>query len=822
MVVWSSRSRLLLLVVTGLTLVDVGHIEPLRAARYWIAPDGDDRLDGTTRRTAWASPSRGQPTRLSEATERGNLRLPVMSTVGFLPSGRLKIGLQVLTYTAKTETAFVLSAPLPTPLTAFTHIFDADLLGGRSFAPGDEVLLAGGEWIDRSLHFCQSGTARQPIIYRSAPGHFPRLVSTRFDRSPIRHLGSRRAPPTSHVEIHGLSVRNTADGNHGAAGIDLIGVRHITIAGCNVHVSGRDINGDNNAVRLFQCDSVTVRHCRLHARFANAVAAWNTTSTSVHHCVIYECFQGIVATGGPYVSHLDIHHCTFYASNRYGAVGSESSGQVRVTHSIIAQMGSLRIPALTGRAGGDHNCLWHTAVAYGPGWNGSETGQGGSHDIHSDPHFISRDPTHPRFLGITADSPAATAGTDGGYIGAFPPVPTLREASTTRTINAQDFGARGDGQHDDGPAIQAAVRLAERLGGGRVVVPPSDAVYLLGQTIRLRGHHVQLVGPGATLKLKNGVGRIHMIHVGGDGPTRSIAEHIKIVGFTLDGSYRSQPQQRAGGLPRGVWVENACHVTLKDLTIRDAWCGISFATHVRDGLAENVTVTDWDHDAFGASGWGINGGCTDIRFLRCRAVETPRCIKAWEIEEGAQRILLEDCLIRNLGGTGTGYYVRHHGYRWEVLVDDVTFRRCRVARVQGDGFRIATAPGSEIRPLIRTRNVRLLDCHCTGRTTIAWGVEDVLVRGGHFEGPVYLGFAAGSDPLEGNGAKGPVRSVTLKETRVGRLVINGHLGNPTGKLGAKGFGDYVPRIQLLNVQADHSPKIIGKQARIVVRPGVDN
>ena len=64
-------------------------------------------------------------------------------------------------------------------------------------------------------------------------------------------------------------------------------------------------------------------------------------------------------------------------------------------------------------------------------------------------------------------------------------------------------------------------------------------------------------------------------------------------------------------------------------------------------------------------------------------------------------------------------------YRWPVLVDRVTFRRCRVSRVSGDGFRVATVPG----PAIRTRNVRLLDCEYLGRTTIAWGVENVLVEG---------------------------------------------------------------------------------------------
>ncbi|HAA48097.1 MAG TPA: hypothetical protein DCE43_00145 [Planctomycetaceae bacterium] len=518
------------------------------------------------------------------------------------------------------------------------------------------------------------------------------------------------------------------------------------------------------------------------------------------------------------MSHLDVDHCTIFASHRYGALGSESAGRVRLTNSIVAQMGSLRIPALTGHAGGDHNCLWHVAVSYGKGWNGSAEGRPGKHDIQADPGFLSRDPSHPQFLRIPTNSPLATAADDGGYLGAFKPVP-IPATPTLPVIDVREFGAVGDGKHDDAPAIQAAVRLAEQLGGGRVVIPATDAFYLLGSTIRIRRHHVTLTGPKARLKLKNGVGRIHLLHIGGDGATRSVAEHIQVSGLLLDGNYRRQPQQRAGGLPRCIWVEHAGHVVIRDITVNDAWCGVSLATNTRDCLVENVTVTDWDHDAFGASGWGVNGGCTDVTFRRCRAVDTPQCVKAWEVEEGAQRILLEDCVVENLGGTGTGFYIRHHGYRWPVLVDDVTFRRCRVSKVNGDGFRIATSPGPQIRPGIRTRNIRLLDCQCVGRTTIAWGVENILVRGGRFDGPVCLGFAAGTKPLEGNGTKGPVRSVTLQETRTGQLLINSQIGNPTGKLGDTIHPDYVPRIRLLQVQQDRPARIIGEGARIEIRDG---
>ncbi len=799
-----------------LVLVTVSP-QPCEAAEYWVAPDGNDRLDGRSRRTAWASPSRGQPTRTNRVTPKGASELAVASTEGFLDSGRLRIGERILNYVSRTERSFVLAMPCPVSVGAQARVHDADLLGGRSLAPGDTVLLAGGRFVDRPLHFCQPGKPGQPITYRPAAGHRPQLISTHFNRSPVRHLGTARSPTTSHVVLSGLDIHNAADGNHGAPGIDLMGVSHVLVADCQVHISGRDINGDNNAIRLLQCERTRVTRCRLHSRYANAVAAWNTTATRIDHCVIYECFQGITASGGRYVSHLDVDHCTFHASHRFGAVGSESTGRVRLTDSIVSQMGSVHVAALSGMAGGNHNCLWHTARPYGPGWNTSQEGQAGPDDIQVDPQFVSRDPADPMFLRITTASPVAAAASDGSYLGAFPPVspPT---APKPVVLNVQDFGAVGDGKHDDAPAIQAAINVAQRRGSGRVLVPATDSYYLLGQTIRIQGDHIAIEGDGATWRLKDAVGRIHMLHIGGEGATRSVAENVAISGLRLDGNYRRQPQQRAGGLPRCVWIEHAAHVVVRDVTIRDAWCGLSLATNTRDVLVQDVTVTDWDHDAFGASGWGVNGGCTDIRFTRCRAINTSRCVKAWEIEEGAQRIVLEDCEVSKLGGTGTGYYIRHHAYRWPVLVDDVTLLRCRVSDVSGDAIRIATTPGPTPRPRIRTRNIRLIDCECQGRVTIAWGVENVLLRRGQYLGPVSLGFAAGTKPPEGNGAKGPVRSVTLERCRVGQLLINAGIGNPTGTRGDPAHPDYTPVIRLVEVREDEPRQTIGQGARVTVVP----
>ena len=131
----SSLCRHAWLLVIGIVVANIGQPVPVSASEYWVAPDGDDRLDGKSRRTAWASPSRGQPTRINEAVTRGTLKLPVYSTEGFLDSGRLRIGKHVVAYVSRTERSFVLAGPWPEDTAAFARVYDADLLGGKSFAP---------------------------------------------------------------------------------------------------------------------------------------------------------------------------------------------------------------------------------------------------------------------------------------------------------------------------------------------------------------------------------------------------------------------------------------------------------------------------------------------------------------------------------------------------------------------------------------------------------------------------------------------------------------------------------------------------------------
>ena len=794
-----------------LAIFAVQMVSTLKGAEYWVAVDGDDRQSGRSRAQAWASPSRGQPTRLKALYRSGQQALSVYSTAGFLDAGTVVVNGQRRAYDRVTGGTIQLSRPFDFDAPIHAPVWDGTVLDGRSFAPGDVINLAAGVFVDQSLRVEQSGRPGQPVTYRCLSGQRAVLMPARFDLAGIR-VGVSSVGRTEHVRFVGLTVRNHQEGNHGAPGIDLVRVSDVEVRDCDVEISGRDINGDNNAIRLVDAERVRVVGCRLRSQYATGVMAWGTQDVDIQRTLVYESFQGIVAGGGRYRSDLAIRNCTVYATNQHGGIKSESPSRVTVHDSLIVQMPSLTAAALGGTGSGDHNWLWHTARPYDTNWNAPQLPGAGAHDRYEDPQFLSLDPRSPVFLRFTSDSPAATAGADGSHVGAYAPVAPPSTLAASR-VNVIDFGAHGDGVQDDTEAVLQA--LAAVKPGGTLLFPATSQHYLVGQTIALNRSDLRVVGPGATLKLQPGVGRIHLMTIGGAGPTDSIVENVVVEGLTLDANYHSQPQQREGGIPRGIWVEHAHRVQIKDVTIRDAYCGLSFARHTRDAEAINVTVTDWDHDAFGASGWGGNGSCTDVRFLQCRAVNTSRCVKAWEIEEGAQRVELEDCLIENIGGTGTGFYVRHHAYRWPLLVDEVRFSRCTVRNISGVGFLIATVPGAALRPQIRTRNVRLIECISDAPVTIAYGVEGVLLQDCRFAAVTGIGCEGRDASPASRGPKWPVRSLTIQGGTFGKLMVNMETGNASGRLDDKVHPNYLPQVTLRGLRVGTPVEIKGAAARVV-------
>lgn len=76
-------------------------------------------------------------------------------------------------------------------------------------------------------------------------------------------------------------------------------------------------------------------------------------------------------------------------------------------------------------------------------------------------------------------------------------------------FNIVDFGAKGDGIHDDGPAFQAALDAAN--GGGRVYLP--SGTYLVRQ-ILLLGDHTEVFGdgPSSTVRRSNDTYTVAVLH----------------------------------------------------------------------------------------------------------------------------------------------------------------------------------------------------------------------------------------------------------------------------------------------------------------------
>ena len=132
-----------------------------------------------------------------------------------------------------------------------------------------------------------------------------------------------------------------------------------------------------------------------------------------------------------------------------------------------------------------------------------------------------------------------------------------------------DFGAHGDGQHNDTAAIQAAMNAAAAAGGG-VAHLPSNGTYLIGGGINAIGHAYD----GLTLRVDGAVTI--------PGPTAKpgwstpeqcgSAEHVK----------------GSGGKPLSHHALRPCSVT-----IATAVASVCLLTHAQvdvNGLRRNPTL----------------------------------------------------------------------------------------------------------------------------------------------------------------------------------------------------------------------------------------
>jgi hypothetical protein len=341
-------------------------------------------------------------------------------------------------------------------------------------------------------------------------------------------------------------------------------------------------------------------------------------------------------------------------------------------------------------------------------------------------------------------------------------------AAEAAVFNAAEFGAAADGVTDSTPGIQAAVDAAVKAGGGTVMLPASKNPYLVRRTITINGSGVELSGRGARLLLAGGAingQAVPVILFAGTGakPLSGVA----LRGLTVDANYFNQSRARNSKAVVLKFVEDS---VVEDVLITRPYVGLSIRRSDRVS-ARRVTVTDYQEDGFDAGGDADEtpgGKCRRITFADVVARDAPRCAwdgNAFEIEDGAEDILIQDALVENVAGNGAG--LRNHKSP-DNHSRGVELRNVRFRKIAGFALFARAAP-REDSATNSYREIRLVNL-TSEAPVLLWGPIDKLeIVGGRYTS-LHLGF----ESLTGAATiPNALSDVTIKDVEAGSIRING-------------------------------------------------
>jgi hypothetical protein len=140
--------------------------------------------------------------------------------------------------------------------------------------------------------------------------------------------------------------------------------------------------------------------------------------------------------------------------------------------------------------------------------------------------------------------------------------PSRTRGATVR--NVKDYGAFGDGAHDDTAAIQAAINSLP-TDGGTVIIPAGTYLIDAGKNVNLRSKMLLQMDPNAILKAKtNGLTRYYIIDASGK-------TDVEIAGGQLVGDRDTHNFAAASGTHEwghGIYAgSSAQRITIRDLRV---------------------------------------------------------------------------------------------------------------------------------------------------------------------------------------------------------------------------------------------------------------
>ena len=169
--------------------------------------------------------------------------------------------------------------------------------------------------------------------------------------------------------------------------------------------------------------------------------------------------------------------------------------------------------------------------------------------------------------------------------------PHRKRGSTTR--NVKNYGARGNGSHDDTAAIQSAINSLPSAGG-TVYVPAGTYMIDAVRSLNLRSYMHLKLDPSAKLVAKpNGSKKYSVLRI-------EIEKHIEISGGQIIGE-RDHHRGTEGEAGHGIVVKGSNHITIRDMRLSKGWGdGISVGPrpqykqhfiYSRDVVVANVVCT---------------------------------------------------------------------------------------------------------------------------------------------------------------------------------------------------------------------------------------
>lgn len=146
------------------------------------------------------------------------------------------------------------------------------------------------------------------------------------------------------------------------------------------------------------------------------------------------------------------------------------------------------------------------------------------------------------------------------------PARTLTTRAESASFDPMEYGAVGDGAHDDAPAINRAIRAAAEAGGGVVALPVGT--FLIGESSVRLSSSVALVGTGydTLLLLAPGVDASVIMSTSSGPESPTVGASIENLRINGNGD-KNRGKYGTGILllaanecsVQGVWVENTAH-----------------------------------------------------------------------------------------------------------------------------------------------------------------------------------------------------------------------------------------------------------------------